>query len=196
VQFYAGQNKTMTKLLYQDGWKPAVKAFYAMITERLLAEKSYKIAGSTQIDLVRDVGNMAHTHFAAGVFNLPLKDKENPKGVFSEHELYATLALTAICTFFDVDPAESFPLRQAATAAIDKLGKAIETNVKLGSMFGMRGLYTAKPRKDHLSAYGPNLVKALGKSGISPADITWSQIIPAAGAMVPSQGQVVSLIFR
>lgn len=31
------------------------------------------------------------------MFNLPLKTKENPKGIYSEHELYMVLAIIFVC---------------------------------------------------------------------------------------------------
>jgi linoleate 10R-lipoxygenase len=77
------------------------------------------------------VGNLAHTHFAANVFSLPLKTKEHPHGVYSEQELYMVLAIIFVCIFFDLDPAKSFPLRQAAFTVTQQLGKLIEANVKV-----------------------------------------------------------------
>ena len=192
--FHAEQRRCMSELLYKDGWKTAVKSFYSMIAERLLSEKSYKIAGKTHVDLVRDVGNLAHTHFVARMFNLPLKTHDNPKGVLSEQELYQALSVIFVCIFFDIDPAKSFPLRQAAKEVTEKLGGAVELNVKLATTLGMRGLYTPKYKDDPLSSYGINMAKGLKKAGLSAHDITWSQILPTAGAMVPNQAQVVSYL--
>lgn len=189
--FNADQRKCMGNLLYTDGWKSSIKSFYSTITERLLSEKSYKIASERQVDIVRDVGNLAHTHFVARMFNLPLKTKENPKGVFSEQELYKALAVIFVCIFFDMDAAKSFPLRQAAKEVAEKLGGIVETNVKLTTTFGLGGLFTGKSKEDPLSSYGVNMAKGLKKAGLSVHDIAWSQILPTAGAMVPNQAQVV-----
>jgi hypothetical protein len=194
TQYHQEQRKRLTTLLYADGWKHAVKTFFAGIAETLLAEKSYKLAGQPgrQVDVIRDVGNLAHTHFAARLFNLPIKTKENPKGIFSELELYQALSAIFVCIFLDIDPANSFPLRQAAKEYTDKLGRAVELNVKLTTKLGIRGLYTPNPKNDPLASYGVNLVKNLGKSGLNAYDIAWSQILPTAGAMVPNQAQEVS----
>ncbi|KAM5345930.1 hypothetical protein ACJ41O_011791 [Fusarium nematophilum] len=188
--FHAQQRKCMGALLYNDTWKTAIKSFYSMIAERLLAEKSYKLGGSTQVDVIRDVGNLAHTHFVARMFNLPLKTKENPKGIYSEQELYKVLAVIFVCIFFDIDPAKSFPLRQGAKEVAQGLGKIIEMNVKLATTLGLGGLFTAKNKDDPLAAYGVNMAKGLKKAGLSVEDIVWSQILPTAGAMVPNQAQV------
>lgn len=190
--FHAGQRKCMSQLLYKPGWNEAIKKFYSTIAEKLLSEKSYKLAGRTEVDLVRDVGNLAHTHFVARMFNLPLKTADNPKGILSEQELYQALSAIFVCIFFDIDPAKSFPLRQAAKQVTEKLGGAVELNVKLATKFGFKGLYTAKHKDDPLSSYGVNMAKGLAKQGLSAYDIAWSQILPTAGAMVPNQAQVVS----
>ncbi|KAF5017298.1 hypothetical protein F66182_10796 [Fusarium sp. NRRL 66182] len=188
---HAQQRKCMAKLLYNDTWRNAIKTFYSTTAERLLAEKSYKLAGKTQVDVVRDVGNIAHTHFVARMFNLPLKTKDNPKGVFSEQELYMILAVIFVCIFFDIDPAKSFPLRQGAREVAQQLGKIVEMNVKLTNGIGIKGLFTAKANKDDpLREYGDNMAKGLKKAGLSTYDIVWSQILPTAGAMVPNQAQV------
>lgn len=82
----------MHTALYRHAWDQEVRAFYENITLQLLHEKSYKLAGVNQVDIVRDVGNLAHIHFAAHVFSLPLKTKENPHEIYSETELYSIMA--------------------------------------------------------------------------------------------------------
>ncbi|KAF4126244.1 linoleate 10R-lipoxygenase [Geosmithia morbida] len=192
-KLHSEQRRHMHSLLYTDGWRESVKAFYSATAEHLLSEKGYKIAGKSQVDIVRDVGNLVHTHFAAHMFNIPLKTRENPKGVFTEQELYQALSVIFTCIFFDIDPAKSFPLRQAAKEAADKIGGAVEMNVKLATMFGISGLFTSKSGNDPLSRYGVNMAKGLKKSGLSAHDIAWSQILPTAAAMVPNQAQVANL---
>ena len=188
---HAAQRKLMGSLLYRDGWKADVKAFYARVSEKLLAGKNYTMAGRTQVDVVRDVGNMAHVHFAARVFALPLKSAENPRGVVSEQELYQALAVCFTAVFFDMDRMKSFPLVQAARAAAEKLGGIIEGNVKLAK-FGLPLPYVRKAAKhDALAAYGADLIKKLSK-GMSSSDAAFGLILPTAAAMVPNQAQVVS----
>ncbi|KAK7432233.1 hypothetical protein QQZ08_001178 [Neonectria magnoliae] len=189
-KLHGEQRKAMEALLYRGDWKTGVKAFYSMIAERLLAEKAYRLGGRPHVDVVRDVGNLAHTHFVARMFNLPLKTRENPKGVYSERELYSVLAVIFTAIFFDIDPVKSFPLRQKAKEVAGQLGKIIETNVKLATTLGISGLFTKQEKNDPLAAYGVNMAKGLKKAGLSASDITWSQILPTAGAMVPNQAQV------
>jgi linoleate 10R-lipoxygenase len=186
----ANDRKTLESLLYKDDWKNVVKNFYARTAEKLLAEKSYTIMGKKHIDIVRDFGNTAHTHYAAQIFNIPLKTQENPKGVFSEQELYAALAAIFTAIFLDIDPVKSFPLRQKTKEVADALGASIETTVKYTKSFGLR-LFTGSTKNDPLSTAGVNAVKGLAKSGLSAHDIAWGLILPTAAAIVPSQGRLV-----
>lgn len=92
LEVNARSREMMRKALYSSGWDEEVRSFYENTTLRLLHEKSYKIAGVNQVDVVRDVGNLASVHFAAHVFLYPLKTEENPRGIYSESELYTVLA--------------------------------------------------------------------------------------------------------
>lgn len=140
------------------------------------------------------VGNLAHVHFAANVFSLPLKTEEHPHGVYSEQEMYMVLAIIFVCIFFDLDPAKSFPLRMAAKAVTAQLGKLIEMNVKTVNMTGWIAGIVDSLHQDHnpLTDYGVHMVRRLLESGLGTKEITWSQILPTAGAMVANQAQVVS----
>ena len=82
----------MTPALYCGGWDQEVRSFYERVTLELLHEKSYKIAGANQVDIVRDVGNLANVHFAAEVFSFPLKTNQRALGVYTESELYQVMA--------------------------------------------------------------------------------------------------------
>jgi len=59
--------KMMCPALYKSGWEIEVIAFYENITLQLLREHSYTMSGTNQVDIVRDVGNLAQAHFAAEV---------------------------------------------------------------------------------------------------------------------------------
>lgn len=142
------------------------------------------------------VGNLAHVHFAANIFSLPLKSKENPHGVFTEQEMYMITAAVFTCIFFDLDPAKSYPLRKASRAVAQQLGKLVETNVKSVAATKILGnvIDNLRGNKDGLSQYGIHMIRRLTESGLNPAEITWSQVLPTAIAMVPNQAQVVRII--
>ena len=139
------------------------------------------------------VGNLAHVHFAANVFSLPLKTEDSPHGIYSEQELYMVLALIFACIFFDLDPAKSFPLRMAARTVTQQLGNLIEANVKMVNMTGWIAALVDGMHQHHtpLTDYGVHMIRRLLEGGLGPSEITWSQVLPTAGAMVANQAQVV-----
>ncbi|KAK2747999.1 hypothetical protein FQN57_001590 [Myotisia sp. PD_48] len=194
--FHTKQRETMGKALYHAQWKKQVKEFYEDITLKLLRQKSCKIAGINQVDITRDVGNIAHVHFASNIFGIPLKTAENPRGIFTEHELFMMMCVIFTCIFFDLDPAKSFPLRQAARSVAQQLGKVMEAYVKSvkGTRIFAAVLDRVRTNKTALSDYGIHMVRRLLDSGLSVSEVTWSQIMPTAGAMVPNQAQVFTQI--
>lgn len=192
----AKSRQMMQNALYVEGkWEREVKEYYEQITEKLLKQKAYKLGNLNQVDIIRDVGNLTHVHFAAEVFSLPLKTEERPLGIFTEQELYLIMAAVFICVFFDLDPAESFPLRQKAYAATHTLGQLVELNVQAIKTTGVFSTLFAKifenatPLKD----YGIHLIQRLLENKTDPMDVktlVWGHIMGTAGGMTANQGQL------
>ena len=105
--------------------------------------------------------------------------------------MYMVLAVISICISFDLDPAKSFPLRLAAKAVTQQLGKLVESNVKLVNATGWIAGVVDGLHQQHspLTDYGVHMVRRLLESGLGVSEITWSQIMPTAGAMVANQAQ-------
>ena len=57
---YAKQRQIMGKALYKDKWKQHVRQFYEYITQRLLFENTYQLAGVNQVDIVREWVLLSH----------------------------------------------------------------------------------------------------------------------------------------
>ncbi|KAH6616000.1 heme peroxidase [Chaetomium sp. MPI-SDFR-AT-0129] len=158
----------------------AVKKFYGDLTDELLSSQGYKLADLRMADLVRDIANIVPTHFAASLFNLPLQTKANPKGLYSEHELYAVLSAIASAAYTNPDPVKKFPLVQAAKTVAEQLASAVERSVK-----------SPKAKKgDAISAYGAQLLKDLSKAGLNTFDITWGHVLATSAAIVPYQAKL------
>ncbi|KAL3448255.1 heme peroxidase [Aspergillus insuetus] len=193
---HATQRDIMSRSLYQGHWHDAVKQFYLEITQQLLVEKSCRIGNVNQVDITRDVGNLAHVHFASNIFSLPLKTNENPHGVFTEHEMFEIMALIFTAIFFDVDPVKSYFLRHKAREAAEKFGKLVEMKVKAISTSGFVAtvLGNRRANKNALFHYGVHMVERLLHSGLDAEQVTWSQILPTAVSMVPNQAQVFTQI--
>lgn len=189
----ADSRKMMGSALYREQWESEVKKFYEKITVGLLHRYSYQIAGVNQVDIVRDIANLAQIHFCANVFSLPLKTDSNPRGIFSETELYQIMALVFASIFYDADVGKSLELNNGARMVTQQLGKLASVNVEAIANSGfIANLVDSLHRHDVLGEYGTHMVQRLLDSGLPPKDIVWTHILPTAGGMVANQGQLLS----
>ena len=185
----AHSKQAMHNALYKDQWHAEVRAFYEATTLDLLRTHTTPIAGVPTVDVVGNVGNLAQVRFAAAVFALPLKTEQHPHGVYTERELYLVMALVFTCVFYDLDPPKSFPLRQAARQATQRLGELVEALVE---PYGVTGVLRDVLERFHteeskLSAYGAHMIERLLESGYGVKELVWSHILPTAGGMVAIQ---------
>ncbi|ODM23237.1 Psi-producing oxygenase A [Aspergillus cristatus] len=189
----AASRKMMGGALYREQWESEVKKFYEEITLELLHKYSYQLAGVNQVDIVRDVANLAQVHFCAKVFSLPLKTDSNPRGVFAESELYQIMALVFASIFYDADVAKSFELNNGARMVTQQLGKLAMANVEAVANTGIiASIVDHLHRHDVLSEYGTHMIQRLLDSKLPPPEIVWTHILPTAGGMVANQGQLLS----
>ncbi|KAI0402197.1 linoleate diol synthase [Xylaria palmicola] len=185
--FHVTKENCMHDQLYRGEWTTHLKTFYSQTTDRLIQEKSYKLIGTNFLDVIRHVGHVAPVQFGARTFGLPLKSKDNPKGLYTEQELYSVLALVYMCVFYEVDPVKAFPLRHTAKTMAGQLGQLLEAHVKSVNGFG---LFASKPKRGDLAGYGIDLIKGLSKQGMSNREIAWHELLPAAGATIPNISHV------
>lgn len=187
----AQSRKMVGNALYRDKWKSEVRSFYEDITLQLLKRKSYKIAGVNQVDVVRDVSNLAQIHFCAHIFSLSLKTESNPRGVFTEQELYQIMALVFTCIFYDVDVTKAFQLEQASRKVAQQLGELVMANVELVHKSGFfADIVDRIHRHDTLTDYGVHMIERLLDSGLPVKEIVWTHILPSASSMVANQAQL------
>lgn len=193
---YQGESSRVVIPRGNEKWLQEVKTFYENITTKLLQQKSYKLGAMNQVDLVRDVGNLAHVHFSAELFNLPLKTEEHPTGLFTEQQLYLIMAAIFICIFFDVDPAKSFPLRQQAREVVQQLGEIVKlqvTAIQKGGELAKKLLTAVRPTTDSpLKDYGVHMIAQLLKKDSDIDSLVWGNIMETAGSMVATQGQLLA----
>ncbi|KAF2497886.1 hypothetical protein BU16DRAFT_548887 [Lophium mytilinum] len=187
----AESRKMMKDALYTKDWNAEVKAYYETTTKKLLKEKSAKIADFTQVDIIRDIGNLAHLHFCSELFMLPLKTDSTP-GVMTEAELYLIMSAVFALVFFDVDVASSFPLHVKAQKATALLGKLVQLNVEEIAHAGVLSsvMQSIWPNDTPLKHYGKHMIKRLLDSGLDVKTLVWGHILGTAGGMVANQGQL------
>ncbi|KAJ5386657.1 hypothetical protein N7509_009198 [Penicillium cosmopolitanum] len=196
--FNPEQQLAMGKAFSTEEFPGLVKKFYEDVTTRLISQKGAKLANINQIDITRDVGNLAHIHFASTLFGLPLKTEENPNGLFTEHEMYMVLTTVFSALFFDVDATKSYSLNRAATAVAQQLGQVVEATVKADTNSGLlSGLMNSfRPHDNALREYGTSALRRLEEAGLNAKEITWSQIIPTIVGLVPHQGQAFTQVIE
>ncbi|KKK18193.1 hypothetical protein AOCH_005304 [Aspergillus ochraceoroseus] len=187
-----------SKALNNDEWKQNIRDFYENTTLKLLAEKSCTLAGNKRVDIVKDVGNLVPVHFASKLLSLPLRDKANPKGVFTEYEMYIALVVMYTGIFFDVDPSKSFPLRKAANAVSEQLGQLVESHVKSVNSSGFLSSIIHNLHDEHnvLKEFGDQLIHRLLEGGLGVSEVTWGQIMPAAVEIVHGQARMFAQVIQ
>ncbi|KAK9418435.1 putative Heme peroxidase [Seiridium unicorne] len=190
--------KMMWDAIYVPEWEAEVRKFYEKTTIDLLKEKSYKLAGKSQVDIVRDISTLVHARFSAELFMLPLKTKDRP-GVFDEYQLYMIYVAVFICIFMDLDPGASFGLRQKAHQAAQVLGQIMEANVREIKMGGYISRLTQRiwPKETPLQKFGKNLIqRLLAYKKMDVKNLVWGHMVPTQGGMVPNQAQVFSQVLE
>lgn len=174
----AASREIMGTALYREKWEAEVKSFYEEVTMNLLRRHSYQIAGVNQVDIVRDVANLAQVHFCASVFSLPLKTEANPRGIFTEVELYNIMAAVFASIFYDADVAKSFQLNHGARAVTQELGQLTMANVEMIGKTGfIADLLSHFHRHDVLSEYGVHMIQRLLDSGLPTDEIDRKSVV-------------------
>jgi linoleate 8R-lipoxygenase/9,12-octadecadienoate 8-hydroperoxide 8R-isomerase len=124
---------------------------------------------------------------------LSLKTDSNPRGIFTELELYQIMALVFTSIFYDVDVSKSFQLNTAARQVTQQLGDLTLANVELVKKAGfIEALVNRLHRHDILSEYGLHMIQHLLNSGLPPQQIVYTHRLPTAGGMVANQAQLFS----
>jgi len=195
----AKNKKTVEEAIYISGkWEGEVRKYYENITAKLLKDKAYTLAKRKQVDIVRDIGNIAQVHFASEMWALPLKTKETPLGIFTEQELFLIMQSIYTSVHFDADPTLSYSLLQKSKSAISLLGELVLANIteiSAGGLFSK--LFSAIwPHDSPLPHYGINLIKRLLQEGIDPKSLTYGHILGATGAMTANQGMLFAQILE
>ncbi|KAF8209473.1 heme peroxidase [Mycena galopus ATCC 62051] len=95
------------------------RTWYRDSVTQLIKERSWKYDGvpGNYIDIVKNVINVTSVHWAADrLCGLPLKTKDNPRGLYTEQEVYDMFSTLFTLTFLSIgDNEHGFSLRWAAT---------------------------------------------------------------------------------
>jgi len=168
-----------------------VRKFYEAITTSLIRRYSRRIGQSYQVDVVRDIGNLAHANFAGHFFGIPLKNFGGGEDSYTDEELYDSLAQIFAYVFLDLDTSSSFQHSVTATKATKELGARMTTTVtavKSGHFSSLKNMMGITPTEAVLKDFGSRLIDRLSAGGKSIDEVVWA-LIPTAAAAVATQGQ-------
>ncbi|RFU82151.1 fatty acid oxygenase [Trichoderma arundinaceum] len=168
-----------------------VRQFYEETTARLIHQHSRKIGGSYQVDIVKEIGNLAHSAFAGRLFAIPLKSNGGGPDGYTEASLAEALGHLFAYVFLDMDEVKSFKNRAVSSKETKRLGEVLQqvvSDVKSRCFPSLRQILGMETVDKLLSSYGDRLIQRLLDGGKSVDDIV-STIIPTAAAASAPQAQ-------
>ncbi|GME49944.1 Fatty acid oxygenase [Neofusicoccum parvum] len=182
-----------------------VRSFYEAITGKLIYDNRRRLDQGFQIDIVKDIGNLAHATFTAKYFGIPLSgpvwDWESGHWKYSGAEkLYNKLARLFEYVFLDLDPTKSYKHRVTASAEAQKLAHELRRSLHSIRSPGWFGpLKHILDHLDPLNSFGKGLAARLLGSGKDVEQVVW-EVIPTAAAASATQaqawGQMIEVYFR
>ncbi|RKK92075.1 Psi-producing oxygenase A [Fusarium oxysporum] len=168
-----------------------VRHFYESITAELFRQHSRKVGESYQVDIVRDIGNLAHAHFTSQFFGIPLQEYGAGSDSYTVRALSDVLANLFGYVFLDLDTAASYKNRVVAAAETKSLGEKMQTTVagiKAQRFPSLRHMLRIASSDGVLRSYGVELIDRLLESGKGVDEAVWT-IIPTAAAACATQAQ-------
>ncbi|KAF4545835.1 Heme peroxidase family protein [Lasiodiplodia theobromae] len=159
-----------------------ISRFYEGITRDLICEKALQLQDNKcQIDIVQDIGNIAHTVFAARCFAIPIHYPEDTRTVEKLHE---ELAHAFEYVYLDLEASKSYKKRILAHKAKDDLQGKIQEVIKTAHYF-RSNRHKCDPFPE--PGFGRELVARLAeRKNVNDAI---REIIPAAAAAAVAQSQ-------
>jgi hypothetical protein len=119
----------LPKILFEDGFEKHASAFFSKTVKKLIEKNTLYFRQKNQIDIVRDVTNIAPILWLADRFAIPLKTNEQPKGVLSIYETFTAYLIIFMYQNFDINPGASWNLREGATTAAAPLRSIFEAHL-------------------------------------------------------------------
>ena len=117
-------------LLFEPGFEQIASKFFSNTVRKLIQRNSLRFKRKNQIDIVRDVCNIAPIIWLAERFAIPLKTAEQPKGVISVYETFIAYMTIFMYQNLDITPSKRWGLRDGATTASAPLRSIFEAHLK------------------------------------------------------------------
>lgn len=192
------RSNILHKIFFEDGFEKNITEFFSTTVSRLIKKNSLKGAkGRMSIDIVRDVTNIAPILWLAERFALPLKTKEQPRGVMSIHEAFKAYLVLFMYQSFNIMPANEWKLREGAMKAAALLRSIFETHLKTqtGRMEGFVD-WMAKGSAFEVGPHADRIYHALGDTRLPIGDQVGDCIgmgTPVAGNLTQQASLLIDL---
>jgi hypothetical protein len=153
------------------GPKDSIDTFAHFIdqsTRHQLHEKSNKLLGIFEVDVLKHVAACSWTQFAACLFHLPIRSPHNSRATFDDKQLFDKM--TAIFQFVHLnnDPAKASALRRNALTASRELAKEVQDGcaaIKRSSAASISHTRGAHGKHSAIPDHGINVLQRLFDSG-------------------------------
>ena len=137
------------------------------------------------MELTSSVGNIAFVNFFAKLFNFPLKNSENPRGLLTEQELFEILGAIFTFLFFNGDEGSGLKLKNGTVDAYNQVSELLKLNVTAVKDLGVieKVVEDAENPKGFLHLYGDNLIRRMLKDGYSVDNIVIQILLTSTGVI-------------
>jgi hypothetical protein len=116
--------------LFEAGFERNATKFFSAHVRKLIERNSLRFKRRNQIDIVRDVTNIAPILWLAERFAIPLKTQDQPKGVISVYETFTAYLIIFMYQHMDITPSARWNLREGAATASAPLRSIFEAHLK------------------------------------------------------------------
>ncbi|PWN51100.1 linoleate diol synthase [Violaceomyces palustris] len=183
------RSEILHKAFFEPNFEAGVTEYFRKTVKDLIKKRSLAFSDSPrrQIDVVRDVTDVAPIMWVARRFAIPLKTEEHPRGLISVPELFGILLVLFIYCSFNIIPKNEWDLRQKAMEVSPLLRSILEAQIrshrgiaeKLVDWISKGGAYEVGPEAERM-------YHALAKSNLPIGDIVGDCI----GMMIPVAGNI------
>jgi hypothetical protein len=192
------RSNILHKIFFEEGFEKNVTEFFSTTVSKLIKKNSLKGArGRSSIDIVRDVTNIAPILWLAERFALPLKTKEQPRGLMSIHEAFTAYLVLFMYQSFNIMPVNEWKLREGAMKAAAPLRSIFETHLKTqtGKLEGLVD-WMAKGSAFEVGPHADRIYHAMADTKLPIKDLVGDCIgmgAPVAGNMTQQASLLIDL---
>jgi cytochrome P450 len=125
------RSKLLHKVFFEEGFERNVTDFFRSNVQKLIKDNSLSFSkGRRSIDIVKNVANIAPILWLADRFALPLKTKEQPRGLLTIHEAFTAYLVLFIYQSFNIIPKNEIKLKEGALKAAAPVRQILEAHIK------------------------------------------------------------------